>query len=109
MAAIPQSEYLGFTVNDTSRMYRLRVRQLSGEERTYTLSIANRAFLEHRVSYQDGPLICYMRLERELLACGDSTPPSRLQITDSELAAFRDANTKKTPLLRPRRKQPKGS
>ena len=102
MASIPRSEYLGFTVNDTSRMYRLRAKQASGEERFYTLTISNRAFLEQRVRYQDAPMICFLRLERELLACGDSSPASHLRITDTELAEYRKANTKKAPLLRPR-------
>lgn len=104
MASIPRSEYLGFTVNDTSRVYRLRVRQVSGEDRIYTLTIDNRAFLENRVRYQDAPVICFLKLERELLACGesDSAPASHLRITDTELAEYREANTKKPPLLRPR-------
>lgn len=103
MATIPRSEYLGFSVNDTTRSYRLRVKELSGEERTYTLSIAKRAFLEQRVSYQDAPLICFLRLERELRDAGDSVPSSHMRITDNELAEYRDANTKKAPLLRPRK------
>ena len=103
MATIPRSEYIGFTVNDTSRLYRLRVKELGGEERTYTLTIANRAFLEERVSYQDAPLICFLRLERELREAGDSVPSSHMRITDSELAEYREANTKKPPLLRPRK------
>jgi hypothetical protein len=103
MATIPRSEYLGFTVNDTSRMYRLRVKQVSGEDRIFTLTIANRAFLEQRVCYQDAPLICFLRLERELLACGDSEAATHLRITDTELAEYREAYTKKPPLLRPRK------
>jgi hypothetical protein len=102
MSSIPRSEYLGFTVSDTSRDYRLRVTQMDGAERIYTLSIALRAFLEHRVHYQDGPAICFLRLERELLSCGDSVPAARLRITDEELRAYRDANNKKAPRLRPR-------
>jgi hypothetical protein len=104
MASIPRSEYIGFTVNDTSRLYRLRVKQASGEEQVYTLTISNRAFLEQRVCYQDAPLICFLRLERELLACdGNSSPASHLRITDGELADYREANTKKAPWLRPRK------
>ncbi len=103
MATIPRSEYLGFSVNDTSRAYRLRVTQPSGEERVYTLSIKNRAFLEQRVRYQDAPTICFLKLERELLACGDKAPSAHMRITDSELADYRDANSSdKSSPLRPR-------
>lgn len=102
MASVPRSEYLGFTVDEKSRRYRLRVCQASGDERIYTVTIANRAFLEQRVRYQDAPAICFLRLERELLACGDSQPASHLRITDTELAEYREAHTKKGPALRPR-------
>ena len=102
MASIPRSEYLGFSVNGTSRNYRLRVRQLGSEARIYTLTIPNRAFLEQRVSYQDAPLICFLRLEREL--SGDTAmPASQLRITDTELADYRMANTKKAAPRRRRR------
>ena len=83
--------------------YRLRGRQLGSEARIYTLTIPNRAFLEQRVSYQDAPLICFLRLERELCTSGDSAmPASQLRITDTELADYRMANTKKAA---PRRRR----
>lgn len=102
MATIPRSEYLGFSVNETTRAYQLKVTQASGEERVYTVSIKNRAFLEQRVRYQDGPAICFLKLERELAACGDGAPPLNLRVTDTELADFLEQSSGKASPLRPR-------
>ncbi len=98
----PKSEYVGFTVNRTSRVYNLRVKQVDAEYQYYTLAILNRAFIEQRVRYQDAPEICFLRLERELIACGvDATPASHLCITDEELKEYKEAHTKKSPVRRP--------
>ena len=102
MATTPKSQYLGFTVNEKARVYALRVTHPDGESRDYALSIANRAFLANRVRYQDGPAICFLKLERELEAHGDEKTASRMQVSDAELAEFRDANEKKPSGLRPR-------
>jgi hypothetical protein len=42
-------EYVGFTVNETTREYRLRVKQPGGKFQAFTLAISNGAFLAHRV------------------------------------------------------------
>lgn len=99
MATTPKSEYVGFTVNQTSRVYRLRVSQPDGETRDFMLSIANRAFLSNRVRYQDAPEICFLKLERELLAHGDKKMSSSMQITNEELDEYRKAHDKR-PLHR---------
>jgi hypothetical protein len=94
MATSPKSEYVGFTVNKTSRVYRLRVRK-EDVLHEFTLAIPNQAFTGNRVRYQDAPEICFLRLERELLANADSLPPSHLQISDAELDEYREAHKKK--------------
>lgn len=100
MATTLRSEYVGFTVNATSRVYKLRVRQPDGEPLDFTLAISNRAFLSNRVRYQDAPEICFLKLERELSACGDSLPASHLEVTDADLDEYREAHTKKPPQRR---------
>jgi len=102
MAATPRSEYVGFTVNDTSRVYALRVRKPDGECHEFQIAIRNLAFLSNRVRYQDAAEICFLKLERELGACGDSMPASHMQISDAELDAYREAHTKKPPQPRGR-------
>jgi hypothetical protein len=94
MANSPKSEYLGFTVNNTSRVYRLRIRQ-EGESHEFALAIPIRAFLTNQVRYQDAPEICFLKLERELMANTDSLPPTHLQVSDTELDEYREAHKKK--------------
>jgi len=95
-------EYVGFTVNQTSRVYRLLVREPQGECHDFTVAITNRAFLSKRVRYQDAPEICFLKLARELIACPDSLPPSHMLVSDSELDEYREAHTKKPPQHRPK-------
>ena len=103
MATTPKSEYLGFTVDEHCRVYKLRVRQLDGGSREFTVSIANRAFLANRVRYQDAPEICFLKLERELIAQGDCMEQSLLEVSDAELDEYRVSHTKKPSPHRPRR------
>ncbi len=97
-----QIEYIGFTVNGGTREYKLRARQPRGKFQAYTLTISNEAFLAHRVRYQDGPDICFLKLQRELIASGDSLPELHHDVTDAELEDYRVAHAPK-----PNKKRPK--
>jgi hypothetical protein len=97
-----QIEYIGFTVNEVTREYKLRARQPGGEFSAFTLAISNEAFLAHRVRYQDAPDICFLKLQRELIACGDTLPALHHDVTDTELEDYRVAHTPK-----PNKKRPK--
>lgn len=102
MPSTPKAEYVGFTVNETARIYRLKISHVDGSSREFKLSIANRAFLSNRVRYQDAPEICFLKLERELLAHGDKSVPSSMRVTNEELDAYRDAHHKRPLGRRPR-------
>ena len=102
MATIPKAEYVGFTVNETARVYTLRVGQADGGFRNYSVSITNRGFTKNRIGFQDGPAICFLKLESELRAKGDKRTSTKMQITDAELAEFRDSHDKRPSTLRPR-------
>ncbi len=95
-------EYVGFTVGDTSREYALRVRQPDGESHAFTLSISNKAFLANRVRYQDAPAICFSKLQRELVACGENLPALYMEVTDADLEEYRVAHTPKTKQRSPK-------
>ncbi|MGH9322742.1 MAG: hypothetical protein ACRD3V_23010 [Vicinamibacteria bacterium] len=98
-------EYLGFKSVDGTREYALRVRVPGNQDRDFTLVIANEAFLANRVRYQDAPEICFLKLQRELLACPEGTHPARkLKVTDAELEEYRVAHSPKQrmPRLKPR-------
>ena len=83
-------EYRGFRNTEISREYLLLAR-LVDEEREYVVAIAQAAFAARRVSFQDGPDICFQRLRRELLGQA-LVPLPQLTITEVELAAYRTAH-----------------
>ena len=98
MASTLRSEYIGFTVNDTYRIYKILVSRPDGESREFEIAIANRRFLTNQVRYQDAAEICFLKVERELRRCGDdSIPASRIHVTEAELDEYREAHTKKVP------------
>ncbi len=94
-------EYLGFGTTAAAREYRLRVRQ-GTEAHDFTLTIANDAFLRHRLRYQDGPGICFVKLQKELAGCADGLPAAILRVTDAELEEYRSAHAPKLPQRRPK-------
>jgi hypothetical protein len=88
-------QYLGFEVKDLVREYAFAVRETATEPLHYTLTIANEAFVSHRVRYQDAPDICSLKLHRELDAHGNHPPTTSFCITDMELAVYHDARKPK--------------
>jgi hypothetical protein len=59
------------------------------------VSIRHEAFLERRVRYQDGPDVCYLKLQRELLAADGATIPAHLDVSDADLEEYRLAHDTK--------------
>jgi len=86
-------EYLGFTTSGPAREYLFRARHAGEVYQDFALIIPSAAFLSRRVRYQDGPEICFLRLQRELLAAADAPPAARLAVTDAELDEYRIAHT----------------
>jgi hypothetical protein len=94
-------EYVGFSVRGAAREYALRVWPNDGEPRDFTLVIPNQAFLSQRVRYQDGPEVCFLKLQRQLAACPTGLPPSHLGVTDADLEDYRITHTPKALQRRP--------
>jgi hypothetical protein len=88
-------QYVGFTVGALVREYSFVVRDASGQPHDYTVTIANEAFVSHRARYQDGPIICSMRLHRELAANATDVSGTEFCITDLELADYTSHSTPK--------------
>ena len=98
-----RSEYVGFVVDETSRIYTMRVRTADGIVHEVQVAIANQAFLSNRVRYQDAAEICFLKLGQELSGGSEaSIPASRIEVTDAELDEYREAHTKKPTKPRPR-------
>lgn len=103
MVSTLRSEYVGFTVNETSRVYKVRVRGPDGSWHYVQIAIPNQSFLSNRVRYQDAAEICFLKLLRELSRCNqEGVPASHIEITEAELDEYREAHTKKPTPPRPR-------
>jgi hypothetical protein len=89
-------QYVGFESKGAVREYAFTVRGTGGTSSEYFVTIANDAFVAHRVRYQDAPEICSLRLHREFAARTDHPPSTRFSVTDAELADYKDAHTPKS-------------
>ena len=58
-------QYVGFENKGAVREYTFTLRGTGGASSEYFVTIANSAFVAHRVRYQDAPDICSLRLHRE--------------------------------------------
>lgn len=88
-------QYVGFETRGAVREYTFTRRGSGGESFEYFVTIANAAFVAHRVRYQDAPDICSLRLQREFATRSDHLPSARFSITDAELADYLEAHTPK--------------
>jgi hypothetical protein len=83
-------EYLGFRTTEECREYLLRCR-FGADRRDYTVAIAHRAFASGQARYQDGPAICYEKLERELQG-PEPSQSNVFVISEEDLLAFQKAH-----------------
>ena len=89
-------QYVGFETRGAVREYAFTRRGAGGESFEYFVTIANAAFVAHRVRYQDAPDICSLRLHREFATQTDHPPSTRFSVTDAELADYMAAHAPKT-------------
>jgi len=59
-------QYIGFNVAASARIYNFDVIDKSGEAREFTVIVQSKAFRSAQLKFQDGPGICFERLEQEL-------------------------------------------
>lgn len=88
-------QFVGFEAKPLVREYTFTVQEPSSGPREFTLTIANRAFSDHRIRYQDAPDVCSMKLRHELIANANHLPSTRYRITDADLEAYRDAHERR--------------
>lgn len=85
-------QYVRFEAKALVREYTFAVREASADAREFTLTIANQAFNERRVRYQDAPDICSLRLRQELAANSNAPLSSHFRITDDDLEQYRSSH-----------------
>jgi hypothetical protein len=88
-------QYVGFATKGAVREYAFTLRGTDGAYSEYFVTIANDAFVTHRVRYQDAPDICSLRLHREFATRTDHPTSTRFSVTDAELADYQDAHAPK--------------
>src|SRR5215469_1919370 len=88
--------YVGFETKGTDREYTFGLRGSGGESADYIVTIANDAFLAHRVRYQDAPDICSLRVHREFAAKTRHPSYTRFCFTDAKLTEYKDAHAPKS-------------
>lgn len=95
-------QFVGFTSNAFEREYTFMVREASVEPREFTVAIANEAFSEHRLRFQDGPDVCSLKLRRELTNGANLLPESHFHLTNAELDDYRTSHesTRRIPFAR---------
>jgi hypothetical protein len=86
-------QYVGFEAKALVREYSFIVRRALKENTEFTLTIGNEAFGSRRVSFQDAPDICSLRLHRELAAFGDHPPQAHFRISESDLDDYRSSHS----------------
>jgi hypothetical protein len=59
-------QYIGFNLAANSRIYNFDVIDKAAEAREFTVKVQSEAFRPAHLKIQDGPDICFERLEREL-------------------------------------------
>jgi hypothetical protein len=89
-------QFIGFEVKASEREYTFVVREPSSDVREFTLTIANQAFNEHRIRYQDAPDVCSLKLRRELATFANHPPDTHYGITDAELEDYRSTHAPRT-------------
>jgi hypothetical protein len=87
--------YTGFENKGAVREYAFTLRGTDGTSSEYFVTIANAAFVGHRVRYQDAAEICSLRLHREFATRTNYPPSTRFSVTDVELAEYKKAHAPK--------------
>lgn len=85
-------QFVGFTSGVLAREYTFMVREVSIKPREFTVTIANEAFSEHRLSFQDAPDVCSLKLRRELTNGANLLPESHFCVTNAELDDYRTSH-----------------
>jgi hypothetical protein len=85
-------QYVGFTSKATAREYSFLVRETAIDSHEITFSIMNEAFTSHRLSLQNGPDICSLKLHRELADSSNNPLKAHYRISETELDAYRNSH-----------------
>ncbi len=81
-------QYVDVRTRADGREYTLRALS-QAEPRTFVLLIPGEAFTSRAIRFQDGPDLCFRRLQRELIADPDLLPDGDMILTAEEISDYR--------------------
>ena len=96
-------QYVDFRTTERGREYTLRASG-AADPRLFVLLIPGEAFASRAVRFQDGPDLCFRRLQRELTADPDLLPNGDMALTAEEISEYRAG--REQPANERRRRQP---
>ena len=98
-------QYVGFNVAASSRIYNFDVLDTREEAREFTVKVQSQAFRPARLKAQDGPDICFERLEQELEGeTQESRAEAHLRIGERDIQEYLEGHYR-TGASRSERKQ----
>ena len=83
-------QYVGFTAKAMVREYSFLVRESSIDSQEITFTILNKVFASRRLSFQNGPDICSLKLHREL--ADSANLKTHYRISEAELNAYHNSH-----------------
>ena len=93
-------QYVGFNVASSSRIYNFDVID-TAEVRKFTVKLQSDAFRPARLRLQDGPAICFARLEQELQAeTQEARAEAHLSIVERDIQEYLRRHNPRQPLAK---------
>jgi len=88
-------QYVGFKSKAIVREFSFLVRESLAEPHEVTFTILNEAFTARRISFQNGPDICSLKLHRELADFVNKPMKSHYHISETELDDYQATHSTK--------------
>ena len=96
------TQYVGFNVAASSRIYNFDVLDTREVPREFTVKVQSEAFRAARLKLQDGPAICFARLQEELQReTQESRAEAHLSIEEWDIQEYLEQHSPRTPLAKP--------
>ena len=89
-------QYVGFMSKLLSREYSFVVREESTDAIEITFAIPNTVFTARRLSFQNAPDLCSLKLHREMASSVDNPLKAHYRISDSELDDYNNSHLPKS-------------
>jgi hypothetical protein len=97
-------QYVGFKAKVIAREYTFLVREVLAEPLEITFTILNEAFTSRRLSFQNAPDICSLKLHREMAGSVNNPLKTHYRISETELDDYHESHASKAAKgLYPRR------